>query len=223
MVKSTLISNNDLINYHSNGLKIGDYTDASKLLIDVKTMIERVIEIHYGIRAGLLSEALIESTIKEIVKRFKTLTVRDIDHAYERAIITKNDWRNVTKKEVIEPIQNWWNKKEAIRVEFEKHKIEEIELNQAIEAEAIFKNESKKLYNECLKSGEWIGSVFQASSIGKDIAQHIDQSIKSDLWKTANEMHGKLINIEEIGVSTLKIYSKLIVEYGVFEKIECFD
>lgn len=193
-------------------------------------MLEKMITIHFGIRPGLLSDDLIEACIADIIKKFKNLTVRDIQHAYERTIIQKDDWKNVTKREVLQPIENWWNQKEKIRLEFERFKKEQELKNQIEHEKQLFKEESVQLYQEAIVSGEWNGSVFHASIIARQIAEHIDQETKDQLWieskrekkriEAEAKESDKKLDFSNLGVTALRIFSGKIVEKGVELKIE---
>lgn len=223
-----------MIAYESNSLKIQDYQSAEALIEDIQLMLERCASIYYGIRAGLLSDDLIESVIAEIIKRFKSITIKDIEHSFERAVIVKEDWRNLTKREMIEPIQNWWNYKENIRIEFEKHQKEAEEIEAGKVKEEEFKNQSIIVYKESMLQLEWLGTVFQASAIAKDyISEHIEDKKRAELWndairlfkeakeKTKEQSKKKEVLIPaNFGISTLKLYSELIVKEGIKQQIE---
>ena len=223
----------DLVAFEKKDAIIAEYTDAVKLVEDVTATIERMVDIHFGLRSDQLSDALIESVMIDVVKRFRTMSCLDIQHAYDRNEIIKTDWRNVTKREIIAPIEKWWNKKESIRVEFQKF-IEEKEAEQeGIQKAEDFRIESLRIYKTSIGTGKFEGDIFNASAIAKEVSTHLDKKTKDKLWIDAQEkkqsidaakksaMRDKRILIDEefIGFSLVRIYSQMIVDEAVKQKI----
>lgn len=227
---SKKIAKSDLKLYNQDPNTLESYSNPLSLVRDVKETIEKICVLHFGVRSGLLDEVLIESVVSTIILKFKTLTTHDLGSAFERVEVDRNNWKNITKRDLIEPIQNWWNKKEEIRLEFEKYKRDVQEAEQAEQKEHKFYNDSINIYRQSLVSANWEGSIFQASSIAKDVAKHIDQIQKNELWQQAQrkkrsqdkafkEDPTKII-FDNIGLTEVRLYSELIVQYGIKNKIE---
>lgn len=196
----------------------------------MKETIEKICVIHFGIRSGLLDELLIESVISTIISKFKTLTTRDLMSSFERIEIKKDGWKNITKRDLIDPIQNWWNKKEEIRIEFEKYQSELAEIEQAESKIEEFKNVSIDVYRKSIVCGEWQGDIFHANAIARDIAIGIPKHIKNELWAEAKRkkyIQDKAFKEDpkselfmNTGITAERIFSELVVIQGIKQRIK---
>jgi len=215
---------------------IREITNPLRKLEVVQNAIEKNVDIHFGIRAGLMSDALIKSVIAEICKKFGSLSSNDIDFAFDNYAERKDTWTNVKKKDIIEPISRWWQKKELIRHEYQKFAMSERKKVDDVQKNKDFKLKSIELYREALHSGIWEGDLFNASVIAeKYVAPQIDQQIKNNVWaqakldykeagaiaeEEAKHKRGIELTPAMIGVSAVRIFSELIVKKGIELKIE---
>lgn len=226
--KSTTIQKNDLDHFVVNQPALADYVDIYQLGKDLDTVLSNICIVYFGIREGLIPDEIIEQTSAEIVKRFKGLRIADINYAFERANIEKPDtWRNITKVELIEPIEKWANYKEKIRQEFQKY---QKELENEKEHERLkqeFYEESKKLYNDCVDSLEWTGTIFQASVIFKEVGKGWPQEEKDAIWAEAQKKkaeqdqekqdtkRGGKLSIDNFGYSAIRLCAEMVVIEGI--------
>lgn len=215
----------DINNFKSNLPRIKDSVDPKELLKAIKRTIEKVITIHLGVRPGLLSDDLIEAVIFDLISKFSDFTTKDIEWSYERFNFKKrDDWRMVTKSEILEPIQSWAYVRVGIMEEFEKFQQQQKEESEAESKILQFKKESRIIYNKCVDELEWTGSIFHASAIAKDLAVFLDQETKDEFWveakkesKQTNEENDKIkrlggsIDVKRIGRTPERVYSELIV------------
>lgn len=227
--KSIAISKSDLDHVWHSKPKIEDYMDPKKLIIDIDNLISRTCKVYYGIPEQFISDELVEEVAKEIVKKYKTLTFDDLTHAYERWNMERKDnWKNVTKQELIAPIQAWSNYQQKIKEDFNcyKRQIQEEDERQA--AAEAFRKESIEFYNECVDNLEWTGTIFQASAIRMDLNKHFSAEIKKELRDQAMETYqrtqeayndatrrGIRLGMDNIGYSAKRIYSELLVKEGI--------
>ncbi len=202
----------------------------SSAITDIQKMIERVVVTHHGIRAGLIDEALMESVIAEIVKQFKTLTVQDIEYAYERANIPRDDnWRNVTKKIILDPIDIWHNKKAVISEDYRKYKEVSNEKAEGIAKAKKFKSECIVVYAQSLKDEKWLGNIWQAAIVAPLLGDHIDQIDKTEIWwraendfsceEEAAKYNIGMIKSSKSGRTEYRIFCERIVNYGILLNI----
>ena len=226
---STLITTTDLNNFRQNVPKIRDSVDPVACVTAVKQTIEKVITIHLGVRPGLLSDHLLEAVIAEIIQNYNGLTLRDIEHAYERhQFPERNDWRNVTKAEIMAPLIAWNNMRARIANDWEKCKAEEIEKAEGLKKAAAFKEASRIKYNEAVEALEWSGTIYEAAAIAKDIAQHIDQARKDEMWAAAKQKAedietanakakrlGEIVDFDRIGRTPKRLMAEMIVLEGI--------
>jgi len=203
-------------------------------LVAVQKAIEKNCEIHFGIRSGLLSDDLIEAVISDICNKYGTLSIKDLDFAFDNYAEERKDWKMITKKDILNPVIKWLQWRERIRIDYEKH---QNEINKEAESEQKrkeFEIESLELYSQSLKVNEWKGDIFHASSIAKKyLADKFSQDVKAELWEQAQrEYRTAKIQAEEqakdptfqptpemMGVSALRIFSSLIVKKAVIQNI----
>lgn len=226
---STRINKADLSRYNLSTNNLASYSNPLSLVKDVKETIENICIIHFGVRSGLLDEVLIESVIQTIISKFKSLTTKDLMSAFERIEVKSNNWKNITKRDLIEPIQNWWNKKEEIRLEFEKYQKELSEKEEAERKEEEFKNLAIDTYRKSIVCAEWLGDIFQANAIYKIVLRQIQLHKKNELWQEAqvqknkqDALHEKdpsLTDLSNYGMTAKRIFGELIVIEGIKQKI----
>ena len=226
---STRIKKTDLAKYNQNENTLAKYSNPLSLVTDVKTTIENICVIHFGIRAGLLDAALMDSIVSTIILKFKSLTTLDLMSSFERIEIKNDSWKNITKRDLIDPIQNWWNKKEEIRLEFERYKAEIEEEKKAEDKIKYFKDLSVCVYNKSLVCNEWLGTVFQANAIYKDVNRQLQTHKKKELWQEAQVQKNKQdaihqqdpdkLDITNIGFTAKRIYGNLVILEGIKQRI----
>lgn len=189
----------------------------------VQQIIENISEIYYGVRPGQLTDTMLIALASEIIQKFEDITLEDIGYAYERYAVTpRSDWKAPTKEEYIKPLRMWWNQKLAIRYEFKKYRDEQAEKIEANQKRLLFIAESKRIYNDSVDALEWLGDIFNANAIAKDLLSvHLEPDIKSALWLQAKQKRYELVkaseqldglfNTELLSRTTVRIYSELIV------------
>lgn len=226
---STAISKADLDNVWQNYPKIADSQDPKKLLIELDTIMATMCKVYYGIPEQFISKDLIKAVCAEITKKHNQMTLQDIQHAFDRAIITPpKNWKSVTKQELMAPIVAWTNYKEKIKQDFNNYKRQQHEEEKrAAEAEK-FRQDSIAFYNECVDNLEWTGTIFQASAIRKDLNKHFEQEKKQEIWEQAQEQYAKTeeaindakrrgitMDMNTIGYSAKRLYSEMLVREGI--------
>lgn len=196
-------------------------------LAAIQGIITKMVDIYYGIRPGLLSDNVMEHVAGEIATRLNTLSISDIQRAFKNAHIERNDsWKNITVQEILSPIQVWFNQKEKIKREFNDFVLKQTEEERKAKEAVDFYESSKVIYNQCVDELEWTGTIFQASAIAKEVAKHIDQERKDELWKKAKEKKSKIDEANRemkrlggatktIGYSDVRIFAELIVIEGI--------
>lgn len=189
-------------------------------LIALQDAIVNAIEIHFGVRSGNLSDALIKSCITEIIDKYGTLTYPDIEFAFDRYIKQKKeDWKNPTKLDVLNPIKMWWNQKESIKYEFQRFQHEQKEKEERKAKGLEFEYNALKLYNE--SEFEYNGDYFQASAIAKKyFGSQLDQETKDQLWLEAKKQ--KKQNDDEYDKIDRDVFNLIDPNFGISaERIFC--
>ena len=223
------LSINDLNQAIKKSPTFKEFPTVKDLVSFLNKELSDVLSIYYGIGAGSVTDALLESCIKEIVEKLPDLKAGDIRHAYDRWNYDRDNWKTPTKRELLEPLYGWRNQVVIIENKYKDH-VRKIELEQESQQKAEeFKAHSITVYNDCLESLEWTGTLFEAAVIAPEIAKHIDPEIKAELWEQAGAEMYEREEARELefkkgiknpfeyfdGVTRKRIYSRLIVIEGI--------
>ena len=206
-----------------NQISIKYHPDKIDCAVQIFKVIVDSADIYYGIRSGQLSEALTDKVVKTILSDFNELSVSDIEYAYERFRKEKNDWRNITFDELIQPIKQYHKIKYAVTKERLQMQKEIKEKNERDAKEQEFLQSSIDLYTESLKGDYYLGDIFHARKIYGNFISKIDEATLSDMQMEANGQSVKLAEENPfLGLSNTpeRLYAKLVVDYAVKNKFE---
>jgi hypothetical protein len=147
----------------------------------------------FGLNKDNVHPDLFRTAYAKICETLIGCTVRDIKNAYNDATIEKKAYTTLTRDELIQPIRDYWNKKQVIKYELSKveSKVSE-EIAMKKEGEK-FRSEAHKLYLDCLNNGTgWTGTDMQAKTFAKNFADMFSQDFKTSVIKKAQlEYHEK--------------------------------
>ena len=206
-----------------NQVSIKYHPDKIDCAVEIFKTITDSADIYYGIRAGQLSEALTDKVVKTILSDFNELSVSDIEYAYERFRKEKNDWRNITFDELIQPIKQYHKIKYAVTKERLQMEKEIKEKNERDEKDREFTRISQNLYEESLKSSDmFLGDVFHARKIYGNLLGRIDENILSDFQRESIFQSNELsISNPYLHLSHTpeRIYAKMVVDYAIANKM----
>lgn len=206
-----------------NQISIKYHPDKIDCAVQIFKVIVDSADIYYGIRSGQLSEALTDKVVKTILSDFNELSVSDIEYAYERFRKEKNDWRNITFDELIQPIKQYHKIKYAVTKERLQMQKEIKEKNERDEKDREFTRISQNLYEESLKSSDmFLGDVFHARKIYGNLLGRIDENILSDFQREANFQSNELSMSNpylHLSHTPERIYAKMVVDYGIANKM----
>lgn len=206
-----------------NQIAIANHPNKIECAIEIYKAITDSADIYYGIRAGQLSEALTDKVVKTILRDFNQLSVSDIEYAYERFRKEKNDWRNITFDELIQPIQQYHRIKYAVNKELLQMQKELKEQQERDLKEQEFLKASVDLYNESLGRDYYLGDIFHARKIYGNFISKIDEATLSDMQMEANRQSVKLSEENPfLGLANTpeRLYAKLVVDYAIKNKFE---
>lgn len=208
---------------NSSGIQLRDYTDQIDLAVKIYEVIIESADIHFGVKASSLSDALIRAVVQDIIKNYNTLTLTDIEYSFERFAKQRTDWRNLTKSDLIQPIQQYSVIKMKIKSEMRKMQEEdeyEIEKQKKIRE---FEEKSIDCYNVSLDLGKWTGDIFQAKAIYRKFKGKISDEVIADLKKETVKRFRILDEKKKLEYTLYtadRIYANLIVEYGIANNIK---
>lgn len=207
---------------HNTGIALCNYLDKVQAAIEIYDLIVDSADVYFGIRAEQLSQALIKAVVNTIMEDFSALSLSDIQYSFERYVTPKTDWRNITKFELIAPIQKYAIIKFKIDNEIlivEKENKEEQE--RKIRAD-IFLNEAIDMYNESLINGEWNGTIFQAFVIHRKFRKYFSEDEITQIKKDAKNMEFLMHETEDvykiIGYSFERILAEIVVKKSIKNK-----
>lgn len=174
-------------------------------------------EVIFGLRVENLSVTLWAAAYTAIIERFPNIQLHDIQNAYRFSVIEKRQYTTLTRDELIEPIANYWLKRNRLLAEIEtirkKEAAEILSLNNEIE----FLENCKELYKESLAAGKWLGTEYEAAAIGKNFKDVFNQDRKNEFIKAAKLEYynrSKLVTNTDFTIipSWQKIYARLYLE-----------
>lgn len=120
-----------------------------------------------------------------ICERFVGITVNDIAQAFSD-YEPKEKVYVLSRKDFIEPIQIYWNKKMSVVRELKNVETKAIEENNSKQMAQIFRTESQQLYLDCLNGGTgWTGTAIQAHTFAKNFKDMFSQEFKDKVWQDA--------------------------------------
>lgn len=179
----------------------------------------------FGVYPSQFPETMILEVMKRLKNDFGSLQVTELKHAFERL---ENTERRVTimLSDFVNPVRIFWNIKHKVSHERSKMQKELNEKEIVNQKENEFIKQSKQIYNESLKRGEWLGTIYNATAIAKnDIASKIDLNAKQTLYNDALNEYNELqkdINLfmQFSGATPERLYSQNLVKFAITNGIE---
>lgn len=209
---------NNVKTYFNDYTPIKAQKDQCNVVLDIHSKVIDCIDIYFGIRANQLSDALIDNIVKTIYQNYNDLSVEEILIAYDTHTPQKTDWRNVTKPEILKPINDYLRTKKRILIEYQNQiKEQTLEGERLIEAQNFY-NKSCDIYNQSLIEKKWLGDCFNASVIYKKFRDNFTQEQKNDLKQKASELFYKYQKENEImfyAYSEERILADLVIETAI--------
>jgi hypothetical protein len=211
---------------YGSGIELKEYTDQIELAVKIYDKIIDCADIYFGIRANQMSEALTRSVVKQIMYDYPNLTIDEIEHSFERFLQPKTDWRNITKFELIAPIQKYYLVKNKIRSEINKLEVEEVEKEENQKKANDFYDLSIKTYNESLTVGKWMGDLFMAHVLHVKFRNKFNDNQVMDLKEQAQKKYfeyQKANSFLYFAYSKERILAGLVIEKAISEKWQIKD
>lgn len=178
---------------------------------------------------GINPEAVEDDNLRRaifhaICDRFIGITVNDLQEAFLRYEPLEKVYV-LSRKDFIEPIERYWNKKNIIKMEL-KAQLQDMDSEANVEAKRqAYKKESIELYLKCVNSDKiWTGTAFQASVIAKEsFAHRFTQEEKDrmyhEAWHKVRELEAqqKIAHIDSIEFKTpvpnnIQMYSQVLTQ-----------
>lgn len=188
-------------------------------------VIQDIAMLTFGVYPSQFPDTLIFEVIKRLNTDFGTLQLTELKHAFERLENTERRF-TIMLSDFINPVRTFWNIKHKVSHERSKMQKELNEKEIVDQKENEFIEQSKVIYNESLKRGEWLGTIFNASAIAKEhVASKIDLNVKQTLYNDAlneyNEMQ-KDINLfmQFSGATPERLYSQNLVKFAITNEIK---
>lgn len=202
--------------------------------IEVIGILQQVCEIYYGLSPVNLNINLWLASFDAICERFKGITIQDIQNSYRYAEIEKKAYTTLTRDELINPVVEYWIKRNILLAEIEKMQNAKVEELQAVEADRNFKMKAKQLYFDSLNEGKWLGDEFEADTIARNFKEVLQQPEKDEIMRLAkieeidridkqkNDKANQMLGTfnQSIVPSWRKIFSRIYIERMIEKKIK---
>lgn len=140
----------------------------------------------FGLNKENVHVDLYRTAFSKICETFIECTVQDIKNAYNDAVIEKKAFTTLTRDELIQPIRDYWQKKQVIKFELSKVEADVLKEIENKKAREKFRKESFDLYLSCLENGSlWTGTPMQANVFAINFKDMFSQDFKDEVWKNA--------------------------------------
>lgn len=114
------------------------------------------------------------------------MTIQDVKNAFNEATITKEEFRSLTRDELIRPVLEYHNRKQSVLNTLKQVENRVLEEQSAIENHA---NELKAVYRKCLEDGTEFPKEYEPGCFNfakEQFAHRIDQPTKDEARDMAN-------------------------------------
>lgn len=202
--------------------------------IEVIGILQQNCQVIYGLNPVNLNKNLWLASFDAICERFKDITIQDIQNSYRYAEIEKKAYTTLTRDELIQPIFEYWTKRNILIAEIKKLENAKIEELQAIEASREFIRQSKQKYLDSLIQGVWLGDEFEADAIARNFKDVLKQEEKNEIMNLAkyeelerlekqkNDKANQMLSTlnQSIVPSWRKIFSRIYIERMIEKQIK---
>ena len=195
---------------------------------EVMNILTTAVQILFGARLENINNQLFVQVYASITERFIGITIQDVQNSFKHAEIEKKQYTALTRDELLQPIKDYWKKKEHVQFEIDGCKAMEQKEIDSIQKEKDLKQLAKNKYIKSLKDGVMLLDEFESNCIARIFTDRLDQPKKDEIWKNAKSEYRKR-NFEEdermkehdpadgmfitkLVPSEIRIYSRLFIE-----------
>lgn len=202
--------------------------------IEVIGILQQNCQVIYGLNPVNLNMNLWLASFDAICERFKDITIQDIQNSYRYAEIEKKAYTTLTRDELLQPVSEYWTKRNILLSEIKKLENAEVEELQAIEASREFVRQAKQKYLDSLIQGVWIGDEFEADAIARNFKDVLNQDEKNKIMhiakleemerieKQKNDKANQMLKVvdQSIVPNWRKIFSRIYIETMIQKQIK---
>ena len=202
--------------------------------IEVIGILQQNCQVIYGLNPVNLNKNLWLASFDAICERFKDITIQDIQNSYRYAEIEKKAYTTLTRDELLQPVSEYWTKRNILLSEIKKLENAEVEELQAIEASREFVRQAKKIYLYSLIQGVWLGDEFEADAIARNFKDVLNQDEKNKIMhiakleeierieKQKNDKANQMLKVvnQSIVPNWRKIFSRIYIETMIQKQIK---
>jgi hypothetical protein len=157
----------------------------------------KVTSLLFGLNKENVNPDLYRTAYGKICETFIGCTVQDIRNAYNNAVIEKKAYTTLTRDELIQPIKDYWLKRQIVLSEFKKVESKVVEEINVKEKAIVFKTEAQQKYLHALNSDcIWRGTDIEAHQFARNFKDMFSQEDKDLIWKKAKEEFFKQLKSE---------------------------
>lgn len=206
----------------SSDLVIEKENEATELILIIANNI-------YGSNIAKKEDVLIDLILNLINAKYPKCTIQDLRNTYisgEIAIV-KRQGTSLNRDEFIEPLNNYFYKKNLLISQIEKVQRKDAEEQDRIKKDLEFKKTAKNIYLESIKIGKWLGTEHHANAIGRNFSGVLTKDETDEINLIAHEEHKERIKRAEMSgnatelinvPSWQRIYARIYVERMVQRK-----
>lgn len=146
-------------------------------------------QLYFGTNPDNLPQGFISHTYKHISERFVGITMDDVKNAYAASEIVKKEFSGLSLEEMLQPIKDYWFKKQNLLSEIQEAENRESEKNKDLEKVQSFRLQVEETYRKSIEAGKWIGQGYEAEELAPDYAETLHIDVKKQIWREAQRQH----------------------------------
>lgn len=178
-------------------------------------ILSEAVKVLFGVNYENLSNDFFAIAINAICERFIGITILDVSLAFKMHEIEKKAYQTLTRDEFLNPIKQYWEKKQKIILEFRKIQKKEEEKKKELEINSLDRIKAINIYKQMIENkelsfGELGGSVYLANTIAKELAVYLSQKQKNIAFYYAKKERKK--QLDDVENENIMIYHIPIIE-----------
>ena len=152
-----------------------------------------ITKVYYGLNPDNRLDDVYRLAIQTICEKYPTLKFTELNLAYSERTIEKRQGVALTKDEIMQPIEDMMHKKQNILSIAEKHKQEFEEAQKSKREAEEFKKKAMQSYIDSLGTGEFKGTLFEASAIMECFSDLFTVKEKIEMNNLAEQDYNKAV------------------------------
>ena len=153
----------------------------------LRIMILDVFRTFFGVNGANVDDMLIDGITAKLKAKYNSITFTQLRYCFINQTIEKREYVSLSVDEFVKYLDLWTKKEKVIKLALAEVEQMEAEKKQAEQEKIKFENSCRKIYQESIEAGQWLGDRFEAQWILANIPtdNNVDSARKAELWDLA--------------------------------------